>query len=89
MEKMRALIKYDTWDVVNLPQGKKPVGCKWVFTVKYKANGIIERYNVPLVVRGFTHTYRIDYIETFTPVTKLNTIQVLFVINRKSRLILQ
>lgn len=54
MEKMRALIKYDTWDVVNLPQGKKPVGCKWVFTVKYKADGIIERYNVPLVVRGFT-----------------------------------
>ena len=44
------------WDleVMNLPRGKKLVGCKWVFTVKYKADGTVERYKARLVAKGFT-----------------------------------
>ena len=44
MEEIRALEKNGTWEVMNLPRGKKPVGCKWVFTMKYKADGTVERY---------------------------------------------
>ena len=53
------------------------VGSKWVFTVKYKADGEVERYKTRLVAQGFTQTYGIDYEETFAPVAKLNSIRVL------------
>lgn len=41
-EEMKSLQKNSTWEVVELPEGKKVVGCRWVFTVKYKADGTIE-----------------------------------------------
>lgn len=41
---MRALKKNGTWDVVDLPMDKEPDGCKWVFTIKLKANESVDRY---------------------------------------------
>ena len=69
--------KNGTGEVMTFPRGKKPVGCKWVFTVKYKADGTVERYKARLVAKGFTQTYGIHYTETFALVAKLNTIRVL------------
>ena len=53
-EKIRALEKKGTWVISDIPHGTKPVGCKWIFTIKHKANGSIETLKARLVAKGFT-----------------------------------
>ena len=51
---MEVLQKNETWELVGLPSAKKPVGCKWVFAVKFKDDGSLERYKARLVANGYT-----------------------------------
>ena len=66
-----------TWALTTLPLGKGTVECKWVFKVKFRPNGSIKRHKVHLVAKGYTQTVGIDYLENFSLVVKMTTLQVL------------
>jgi hypothetical protein len=68
---MATLERAGTWRDVPRPQGKNVVGSKWVFRIKRKADGSIEKYKARLVARGFTQVYGEDYFNTYSPVARL------------------
>ncbi|EOY27051.1 Cysteine-rich RLK (RECEPTOR-like protein kinase) 8, putative [Theobroma cacao] len=76
VEEVKALAKNETLELVTSPLGKKPIGCQWVFTVKHMANGLVERYKARFEAKGFTHTYGLNYQDTFAPIAKMNTIRI-------------
>eukprot|EP00253_Pinus_taeda_P022280 PITA_22280 len=59
-DEMMALSKNDTWDLVELPKGRKTVGCKWVFKRKQGVNDTEDRYKVQLVAKGFSLKVDLD-----------------------------
>ncbi|KAK2415302.1 hypothetical protein QL285_037793 [Trifolium repens] len=74
---LSALMNTNTWSLVHLPPHKKAIGCNWVFKLKLHADGSMEIYKARLVVKGFTQTEGLDYLDTFSPVVKMTTIRVL------------
>ena len=76
-EEMNSMISNQVWDLVELLNGVKPVGCKWVFKTKKDSLGNIERHKARFVAKGFTQREGIDYTETFYPVSKKDSLRII------------
>jgi hypothetical protein len=80
IEELQALEKTHTWDLVDLPCGKSAISCKWVYKIKTKSDGTIERYKAHLVDKGYAQEYGIDYEETFASVARITSVHSLLTI---------
>lgn len=70
-----ALQANKTWELVCLPPGKNPIRCRWVYKVKLRADGKIERFKYILVAKGYSQKEGLDYNEAFSPVVKIATVR--------------
>ena len=77
---INALESNNTWTLTPLPPHKRAISCKWVYRVKYKANGSVERYKTQLDAKGLTQQEGLDFTETFSLVAKMTTVKTLLAI---------
>jgi hypothetical protein len=76
-DEMDSILSNNTWILVDLPHGSKPIGCKWVFRRKYNTDGSLQTFKSRLVVKGFKQKEGIDYFDTYASVARITSIRVL------------
>ena len=77
---VESILHNHTWEMVDLPPGCKPLGYKWIFKKKMKANGSIDKYSARLVIKGYRQKEGLDYFDTYSPVTRITSIRMIIAI---------
>jgi len=74
-DEIQTLLDNGTWDLAQLPLGRRAVGCRWVFLIKRKSDGSIDRYKGRLVAKGFSQHPGFDFNETYASTVKWTTLR--------------
>lgn len=81
---MDSIERNETWKLVELPDGHKVIGLKWIYKLKKDAEGKIVKYKARIVAKGYVQEHGADFDETFAPVTRLETVRMLLALAAKS-----
>lgn len=76
-EEIHEIEKNNTWLLTTIPEGKKPIGVKWVYKTKYNPKGEVDHFKAQLVAKGYKQKLDIDYFEVFSPITRTDTIHMI------------
>ena len=82
-EEYNSIMRNKTWELVEFPKDKVPIGSKWLFKSKFKVDGSIDKLKARLVAKGYYQQEGIDFEETYPLVAKLNTIRLLVALAKK------
>ncbi|OAE29316.1 hypothetical protein AXG93_3102s1430 [Marchantia polymorpha subsp. ruderalis] len=79
-EEMTAIVDNDTWSLVDLSTGHRPIGLKWVYKLKKDASGAVIRHKARLVAKGYVQRAGIDFEEAFAPMARLDSVRALLAV---------
>jgi hypothetical protein len=85
-DEMKSQLENETWELVELPEGKKVVGCKWVYKIKRDSSGNVVKFKARLVAQGFTQQFGIDYDEVFAPVINKTSLRIMLSVASKKKM---
>lgn len=88
-EEIKSLKKNETWELVELPKHRKAIQNKWIFRIKTKPDGTTVRFKARLVIKGCAQKAGVDYTETFSPVTRFESVRILLSISAANNFVIR